>query len=108
MKTNIEQRLQLSLLGFTTLTFKLVSLNNIGLLAKTFHFINNLFMQSSLEVKQAIIESYLQPLLNFLLDCENRDHVVALFPSWMRNECRKMMNSTPLPMLEMEFVLHLN
>ncbi|MES2690029.1 MAG: hypothetical protein V4658_06465 [Bacteroidota bacterium] len=108
MKTHIHDHLQLSLLGFTTLSIKLVSLGNIGLLHKAFQFINKLFIQSSVEVKEVIITTYLFNLNNFLIDCDNRKQVMAIFPLWMRTECLKMIKGPKMQAKELEFVLHLN
>lgn len=108
MKTHIHDHLQLSLLGFTTLSIKLVSLGKTDLLHKAFQFINRLFIQSTVEVKEMIINTYLFNLHNFLIDCDNRKQVVAMFPFWMRTEYLKMMKRQNMPVKEMEFVLHLN
>ena len=108
MSTHIHDHLQLSLLGFTTLSIKLISLGNITLLQKAFQFINRIFIQASVDVKEQIIRIYLFNLHSFLIDCSNRKQVIAMFPFWMRTEYLKMMKRPGTPVKEMEFVLHLN
>lgn len=108
MKTHIYDHLELSLLGFTTLSMKLISMNNIALLRKTFLFINKLFIQSSVDVKEVIINTYLASLSDFLIDCNNRKEVVALFPFWMRTEYIKLMKRKTSPAGEIQFILHMN
>lgn len=108
MKTHIHGHLQLSLLGFTTLSIKLISLGNTILLQKAFQFINKIFIQGSVDVKEMIIKTYLFNLHSFLIDCDNRKQIIAMFPFWMRTEYLKMMKHHKMPVKEMEFILHLN
>lgn len=108
MKTNDHDSLQISLLGFTTFTLKLISSGHINLLKKTLLFINHLFLQSSGEVKQAIIENYLYPVYNFLNDCESRKNIIKLFPFWMQTAYLRSLQKDKPAEEEQVFILHLN
>lgn len=105
---NKQDHLLLSLLGFTTFTLKQISLGNIALLKKTLVFITRLFMQSTPEVKDIIIEHYLYAVYNFLNDCEHKDEIIRLFPFWMRTEYLRAMRMNTTQEQELVFVLHLN
>jgi hypothetical protein len=108
METSKQDHLQLSLLGFTTLTLKLISSGNDNLLKRSLIFITRLFMQSSPEVREIIIEHYLCPIYNFLNDCEHKADIINMFPFWMRTEYLKMMKKNEKQERAFVFMLHLN
>jgi hypothetical protein len=108
MKTKTSDPFYTSLREFTELTRQLIRVGDPEHLKACFGLVNKLLKEGDMMVKNAIRDSYIPSLHQFLSECEFSTRITNLFPELLQEEYDKYIRETTITSDFSVFVICLN